>query len=73
MGCVRSLAPLDARVLDARRSLVCSDGSGMIGRGGDEFAMEKGAVVLLLASVGACLWRPAGLTMLLELAVPELP
>jgi len=45
----------------------------MIGRGGDEFAMEKGAVVLLLAFVGACLWRPAGLTMLLELAVPELP
>jgi mannose-6-phosphate isomerase len=70
---VQSAVPFNVGETDAPRILVCIGGSGAIEYEGDEFAMEKGTVMLLPAAVGVCRYRPAGLVTLLELAVPELP
>jgi mannose-6-phosphate isomerase len=58
---------------NAPRVLVCIEGVGHIEHAGSDYAMEKGAVVLMPAVVGVCRFRPEGPVTLLEIAVPEIP
>ena len=51
-------APFAVGAADEPRVLVCIEGSGNVEHDGADFAMEKGAVVLLPAAVGACRFRP---------------
>jgi mannose-6-phosphate isomerase len=70
---LQSTAPFPVGAANAPRVLVCIDGAGHIEHAGSEYAMEKGAVVLMPAVVGVCPFRPEGPVMLLEIAVPEIP
>ena len=65
--------PFSVGAADEPRVLVCLDGSGNIEHNGADFTMEKGAVMLLPAAVGACRFRPEGPVTLLEIAVPDQP
>jgi len=64
-------APFAVGAADEPRVLVCLDGTGDLEHDGTEFTMEKGAVILLPAVVGACRFRPEGLVTLLDIAVPD--
>jgi mannose-6-phosphate isomerase len=70
---LRSTAPFPVGAAGAPRVLVCIDGAGHIEHAGSQYAMEKGAVVLMPAVVGVCPFRPEGPVTLLEIAVPEIP
>jgi mannose-6-phosphate isomerase len=66
-------APFTVGAVNAPRVLVCINGSGHVEHDGAEFAMERGAVMLLPAAVGACRFRPVGSVELLEIGVPAPP
>lgn len=66
-------APCSVGAADEPRVLVCLEGGGNIEYDGADFPMEKGAVVLLPAAVGACRCRPEGSVTLLDIAVPDQP
>ena len=66
-------APFVVGAADEPRVLVCLEGAGNLEHDGADFMMEKGAVVLLPAAVGACRFRPEGPVTLLNIAVPEQP
>jgi mannose-6-phosphate isomerase len=66
-------APFVVGAADEPRVLVCLEGAGNLEHDGADFTMEKGAVVLLPAAVGACRFRPEGPVTLLNIAVPEQP
>jgi mannose-6-phosphate isomerase len=70
---VTASVPFTVGAEDAPRVLVCIDGVGYIEHEGADFSMEKGAVMLLPAAVGACRFRPEGPVTLLEVAVPDRP
>jgi mannose-6-phosphate isomerase len=53
------------------RVLVCLEGIGTLHHDGNEYPMERGAVILVPASVGACCFRPKRRVKLLEIAVPD--
>lgn len=53
------------------RVLVCVDGRGQVDCAGDGFALERGGVMLLPASIGACTFQPDGPAALLEIGVPD--
>ena len=54
------------------RVLVCIDGRGQVDCDGAGFALERGGVMLLPASIGACTFQPDGSAALLEIGVPDL-
>ncbi len=64
-------APFTVGAVDEPRVLVCLEGVGNLEYEGDDFPMEKGAVMLLPAAVGACRYRPSEPVMLLDIAVPD--
>jgi mannose-6-phosphate isomerase len=68
---LQGASPFTVGAADEPRILVCIDGVGHIDHDDVEFPMEKGAVVLLPAVVGACRFRPEGLVTLLDIAVPD--
>lgn len=70
---LQSTASFPVGAANAPRVLVCIDGAGHIEHAGSDYAMEKGAVVLMPAVVGVCRFRPEGPVTLLEIAVPEIP
>ena len=70
---LQSTASFPVGAVNAPRVLVCIDGAGHIEHAGSDYAMEKGAVVLMPAVVGVCPFRPEGPVSLLEIAVPENP
>jgi mannose-6-phosphate isomerase len=70
---VRSATPFTVGAADAPRILVCLEGQGGIEYSGETFAMEKGAVMLLPASVGVCRFQPSGVVTMLEIALPDQP
>jgi mannose-6-phosphate isomerase len=70
---VQAAVPFDVGAADEPQVLVCLDGTGSIEHNGADFAMEKGAVMLLPAAVGVCRFRPEGPVTLLEIAVPDRP
>ena len=70
---LQSAVPFAVGAADEPRVLVCLDGVGHLEYSGADFAMEKGAVMLLPAAVGACRFRPEGQITLLDIAVPDQP
>ncbi len=64
-------APFVVGAAHTPRVLVCVEGGGHVEHDGADVAVEKGAVVLLPAALGACRFRPGGDVVLLELGVPE--
>ncbi len=64
-------SPLTVGIQETPHVLVCIDGEGQIEHGGDDYAINKGDVVLLPAVVGACLCRPRSTISLLEVSLPE--
>jgi mannose-6-phosphate isomerase len=68
---VRSTAPFTVGAANAPRVLVCLEGFGSVEHVGEPFAMEKGAVMLLPASVGVCRFQPDEAVTMLEIALPE--
>jgi mannose-6-phosphate isomerase len=69
----RGTKPFVVGAADEPRVLVCLEGEGHLAHDGAAFAMDKGAVMLLPATVGACRFRPEGPVTLLEIAVPDQP
>ncbi len=59
--------------IDEPRVLVCIDGAGRIEYSGAGYALEKGAVYLLPASIGVGAFHPAQPVTMLEIALPERP
>jgi mannose-6-phosphate isomerase len=64
-------APFAVGVDGMPRVLVCIEGGGHVAHDGIDFAMEKGAVVLLPAALGVCRFHPGQSVVLLELGVPN--
>jgi mannose-6-phosphate isomerase len=69
---IHSQAPFDVGAVDQPRVLVCVEGGGHVEYASADYAIGRGGVILLPAAVGACRFRPAATTTLLEIAVPEL-
>lgn len=53
------------------RVLVCIDGAAQLEHDGTDYDIAKGDVLLLPAVVGACLCRPRGAIILLEISLPN--
>jgi mannose-6-phosphate isomerase len=68
---VRGHSPFTVGVAGATRVLVCLEGAGQVEHDGAMYAVRKGDVMLLPASVGACAFRPTGVVNVLEIALPE--
>jgi mannose-6-phosphate isomerase len=68
---LRGGSPFTVGAADVPRVLVCIEGAGQVEHAGATYAVEKGDVLLLPASVGACAFRPSGAVNLLEIAIPE--
>jgi mannose-6-phosphate isomerase len=64
-------SPFTIGAADVPRVLVCTEGTGQIGHGGETYAVRKGEVWLLPAVVGSCTFRPSTAIGLLEIAIPE--
>lgn len=56
---------------DTPTVLVCIDGSGNVEHDQRDFAIDKGAVMLLPAATGVCRFRPEGDATLFEIVVPK--
>jgi mannose-6-phosphate isomerase len=61
--------PFSVGATDEPRVLIGIGGTGNIEKDGARFSMEKGAVVLLPAALGACHFRPEGPVTLLEAGI----
>jgi mannose-6-phosphate isomerase len=70
---VEASAPFDVGAQGKPRVLVQIEGEGAIEYGGSDYPLDRGAVMLLPASVGASRLRPHGRCTLLEIAIPEAP
>jgi mannose-6-phosphate isomerase len=68
---VQSAVPFTVGAADAPRVLVCLEGLGSVEHIGETYAVEKGAVMLLPASVGVCRFEPTGGVTILEIALPD--
>jgi mannose-6-phosphate isomerase len=67
----QSAASFAVGTVDEMRVLVCLGGAGTLDHDGNEYKMERGAVILVPAVVGACRFRPERHVTLLEIAVPD--
>jgi mannose-6-phosphate isomerase len=63
--------PFDVGAAGKPRVLVQIEGCGALEHGGSDHTVDRGAVTLLPASVGACRLRPDGPCTLLEIAIPD--
>jgi mannose-6-phosphate isomerase len=68
---LRGQSPFAVGAAGAPRVLVCLEGTGRVEHGGETYAAGKGDVLLLPATVGACVFRPSGPVTLLEAALPQ--
>ncbi len=66
---LQSDVPFHVGAEDEPRVLVCIEGTGNVEHNGADFAVEKGAVILLPAAVGVCRFRPERPVTLFEIAV----
>ncbi len=64
-------SPFTVGAAGVPRVLVCIEGTGQVEHCGEAYALEKGDVLLLPATVGACVFRPRGAANVLEIALPE--
>jgi mannose-6-phosphate isomerase len=67
---LHSAAPFTVGLEGAPRVIVCIDGESQVRHDGTDWACIKGDVMLLPASVGACLCTPRNSITLLEIALP---
>jgi len=67
----QSAASFAVGTADEMRVLVCLEGTGTLDHDGNEYPMERGAVILVPAVIGACRFRPERHVTLLEIAVPD--
>ncbi len=58
-------------IVDAPRVLVCVEGGGHVEHDGTNFGLERGAVMLIPASIGTYRFSPSSLTTILEIAIPN--
>lgn len=70
---LRGESPFTVGVVDLPRVLVCIEGVAQLEHKGADYGIAKGDVLLLPAVVGACVCRPRGELILLEIALPEMP
>jgi mannose-6-phosphate isomerase len=71
---LQGAVPFTVGAVDEPRVLVCLEGVGHVEHDGTDYAIGKGATLLLLpACVGACRFRPKGAVTLLEIAMPDQP
>jgi mannose-6-phosphate isomerase len=70
---IEGATPFSVGAAGQPRALVCVEGAGHIEYAGADYAMTRGAVTLLPASVGLCRFAPKGPVVLLEIAAPERP
>jgi mannose-6-phosphate isomerase len=64
-------SPFMVGAAETPRVLVCIAGDGQLEHDGEDYAVRKGDVLLLPAVVGACLFRPRGVTSMLDISLPE--
>lgn len=62
--------PFEVGEIDAPRILVCLEGKGEIKQDGTVYAVNKGDVFLLPATIGVCAFHPHTAINLLEIAIP---
>jgi mannose-6-phosphate isomerase len=67
---IEAAAPFAVGSANEPRTLVCVQGRGHIAHDGELYAMARGGVTLLPASLGVCRFRPDGPVVLLEIAGP---
>jgi mannose-6-phosphate isomerase len=70
---LQSEVPFNVGAVNEPRVLVCLEGAGSIDHDGVNFDMERCTVMLLLATVGVCHFRPNRPVTLLDVAVPVQP
>ena len=63
-------SPFDVGIAAAPGIVVCVQGKGHIEHDGADFAMDRGAVIIIPASIGGCRFRPSSLATILEIAIP---
>ncbi len=68
---LRGQSPFTVGTRGLPRVLVCTEGVGQVEHDGAAYAIAKGEVVLLPASIGACVYRPCGVVSVLEIGIPE--
>jgi len=68
---IRGQSPFTVGAADVPRVLVCIEGAGQVEHASSAYAVEKGDVLLLPASLGACTFRPSRAVNVLEIAIPE--
>jgi mannose-6-phosphate isomerase len=68
---ISGVAGFDVGVANEPRTLVCLAGAGELEHGGDRSTVERGAVFLIPASVGACRLTPAGPVTVLDISIPD--
>ena len=68
---LRGRSPFTVGAADLPRVLVCVEGDGQVEHGDATYAVGKGAVFLLPAAIGTCVFRPRGAVNLLEIAIPD--
>lgn len=64
-------SPFEAGAIGMLRVLVCIAGEGQFEYEDSNYTVVKGDVFLLPAVIGACLFRPDGAVVLLEISLPE--
>jgi mannose-6-phosphate isomerase len=67
---VRGSEPFAVGASGQLRVLVCVEGGGALHHDGSDYLMDRGAVVLLPACVGACRFRPSRCSTLLQISIP---
>ena len=68
---LRGQSPFTVGAADLPRVLVCLEGAGQIEHGGTHYALGKGDVFVLPATLGRCRFRPCNAVDLLEIALPD--
>jgi mannose-6-phosphate isomerase len=68
---LQSSTAFDVGAAGEPRILVCIESGGSVQYDGADYPMDRGAVILLPASVGVCPFKPDGVAVILEIAVPE--
>ena len=63
-------APFSVGATDTPRILVCVEGSGHVAHDNAEFALDRGGVMIMPASLGPCPFTPSPQATILEIAIP---
>jgi mannose-6-phosphate isomerase len=69
---IQASEPFDVGAPGEPRVLVQIEGDGALEYDGSDYPMERGAVALLPASVGACRFQPRQPSTLFEISIPDL-